>query len=110
MTALLTDSDNKSLFVVLMCYFDPDQNWIDDCFCGVATTLDSAVQIAKASAHGKCYTLCMPGEPIPLASQYSTINLTLRIALANDGVYFHDSPECMYLSKTSVESLPCIHP
>jgi hypothetical protein len=97
-------SDKTSLFVVLMCYFDPDDNWVDDCFCGVATTLDSAMQIAKASAHGKDYTLCMPGEPIPLASKYSTISLTFRIALANDGGLFADNPKCIYPEQASIDS------
>ena len=95
----LTSEPSKQLFAVFYLWYEGDSNLVDDSFRGIATSLESAVDIVKSMANGRPYEIFMPGQPVPDDGSYGDKRLRYRIAVVTADAAFEDDCEYMYPSR-----------
>jgi hypothetical protein len=89
----LTSEPFKRLFAVFYLWYEGDSNLID-IFCGIATSLNSAINIANSRANGRPCEIFMPGQEAPDDGSYGDKRLRYRIAAVEADFAFEDG--CAY--------------
>lgn len=94
----LTSDPSKQLFAVFYLWYEGDSNLVD-IFCGIATSLNSAINIANSRANGRPFELFIPGQPVPDDGSYGDKRLRYRIAVVTADAAYEDDCEYTYPSR-----------
>lgn len=85
----LMSEPSKQLFAVFYLWYEGDSNLVD-IFCGIATSLESAINIANSRANGKLCEIFMPGQQVPDDGSYGDKRLRYRIAVVTADASYED--------------------